>query len=62
LRYIQVLVYLQPQPELGRHAEVAGEAVRSVGRDAAFAVDDFVDAAGRHTDGEGEVPYIYSAF
>lgn len=44
---------LEVHPELGGVAEVAAESDRGIGGDAAFAVDDLVDASRRDADGDG---------
>src|SRR5947207_11591975 len=47
---LQVVALLQVEPELRRRSEVAGEAQRRVGGDAAQAAHDLVDPPRRHLD------------
>jgi hypothetical protein len=42
----QIIIGLKPQPEFRRGAEVAAQSEGGVRGDAAFAMDDFVDAPG----------------
>ena len=42
-RHIEIVRRLKVHPELGRHSKVARQPQRSVGRDAATAIDDLID-------------------
>ena len=54
LREAQVIVGLQVEPDLRRHAEILAEPQCRIRRDGALAVDDGADAVGRHADGASQ--------
>ena len=51
---IEIIIHLQPKPELGRHAEVVSEAKRRISSDAPLAVYDLVDSSRRYPDVQRE--------
>ena len=51
---LKVVAALQVHPEPLGGAEVARESERGVSTDPTLAMDDIVDATGRHTDGQGQ--------
>src|SRR5438067_8319471 len=60
LRRLEIEAHLQVQPELRRGPEVAREAQRRVGGDAAQAAYDLVDAARRHLDVDRQAVLRYA--
>lgn len=55
LSEVEVVAVLEVQPELGGGTEVLPEAQGCISGDGALAVNDLVDASGRHPDGHGEL-------
>jgi len=47
-REFEIVARLHAEPELGRGAEITGEAERCIGRDRTLAVDDLADPNLRH--------------
>src|SRR5438067_4041734 len=60
LRRLEIEAHLQVQPELRRGSEVAREAQRRVGRDAAQAAHDLVDAPRWHLDVDRQAVLRYA--
>src|SRR5438094_1147607 len=60
LRRLEIEAHLQVQPELRRGPEVAREAQRRIGGDAAQAAHDLVDAARRHLDVDRQAVLRYA--
>lgn len=52
---VKVVAVLEVQPELGGGPEVFPEAQGGISGDGALAVNDLVNAPGRHADGHGEL-------
>jgi len=52
--HVQIIVHLQPEPELRRHVEVARQTQRRIRGNAPLALDDFVNPSRRHADVQGQ--------
>lgn len=52
---IEFVTHLQVHPESRGRTEIAGQPHRSVGRDSALSVDDFIDTTGRNIDSDGKL-------